>query len=659
MKMPIAIACVAAFLSLASRSPAQVACIERLAANSPNALERAGAQVDYWNGRAIVGVPDADPDGRALIFENIAGTWTEVADIAHPFPTGNDDSFGEVVSIFGRWAVIGAPFEGAPGFQAPGSTYVYRRSAAGDWTFFQELDRVGVTSNNDRFGSSVAIDGDFIAVGALRDDTAGFDDGAVYIFRFTGTDWVFEQKLVSSGGQAATLFGAGIGLDQGRLVVGAPYEDYLGFTSVGAAYIFERQPNTTWLEVQRLPAEDPADNSFFGISVDLSIERLVVGSEGVAVGGFSNVGLAYVYLRLAANNWIVEDVLEPNPLDDLTFGQQVTIRENRVLVNARRDGLSAPGSGVVYSFQKSMTSSAWAIDRYIFSPNAAAFDNFGQGVALGDEIALIGSPGDDSTMQINAGAAYLYDLGVADCNGNGIPDSCDLVSGAAQDCNGNEIPDSCDIVAGTGTDCDADGVLDSCQIAADPTLDCNGDGVLDVCQLSSMDCNNNGEIDICEIAAGTAEDRNGNMIPDECEDDLGIVYCSPNAANSFSPSGGRLSAIGSAALAANDVLLIASDLPSQKFGLFLNSSSSGFVPMAGGSLGALCLSGQIGRFNSQVASTGQGHELVLELDNQNIPRGGAFVPAMAGDRYHFQCWHRDVVSSSSVSNYTEGIWIEY
>ncbi len=117
-----------------------------------------------------------------------------------------------------------------------------------------------------------------------------------------------------------------------------------------------------------------------------------------------------------------------------------------------------------------------------------------------------------------------------DCNGNGIPDACDIAAGIEQDCNGDGIPNACDVdcdgdgfsdlcelVSGNATDCDGDGRLDNCQIAEDPGLDCDGDGVLDACQLAERDCNGNGVVDACDVAAGASEDCNADGVPDECQ----------------------------------------------------------------------------------------------------------------------------------------------
>jgi hypothetical protein len=102
---------------------------------------------------------------------------------------------------------------------------------------------------------------------------------------------------------------------------------------------------------------------------------------------------------------------------------------------------------------------------------------------------------------------YLYNPDQADCNNNGIGDVCDIADGA-QDCNGDGIPDECEV------DCDGNGIPDECDIANGAT-DCDANGVLDACEA---DCNTNGIVDACDIADGTSDDDNANGVPDECEE---------------------------------------------------------------------------------------------------------------------------------------------
>ena len=107
-----------------------------------------------------------------------------------------------------------------------------------------------------------------------------------------------------------------------------------------------------------------------------------------------------------------------------------------------------------------------------------------------------------------------------DCNGNGVPDSCDLVDDPSLDCDGDGIFDSCAINDGLVEDCNGNSVPDSCDLAGDPSLDCDGDGIFDSCAINDglvVDCNGNNIPDSCEIDDGTALDCNGNGVPDSCE----------------------------------------------------------------------------------------------------------------------------------------------
>ncbi len=96
-----------------------------------------------------------------------------------------------------------------------------------------------------------------------------------------------------------------------------------------------------------------------------------------------------------------------------------------------------------------------------------------------------------------------------DCNGNQIPDECDIANcagdPACNDCNSNTIPDECDLVAMTSPDCDFNGVPDECDLS-----ECSG-------QPACGDCNNNGFPDVCDITLGSSLDVNLNGIPDECD----------------------------------------------------------------------------------------------------------------------------------------------
>lgn len=140
-------------------------------------------------------------------------------------------------------------------------------------------------------------------------------------------------------------------------------------------------------------------------------------------------------------------------------------------------------------------------------------------VVLGPVATAVAGPGPDCNSN---GVNDLVDIAAgtsANCNGNAIPDECELVG---NDCNTDGILDSCELSGGTATDCDGDTVLDGCEIANGSETDCDFNGVLDDCERPSpFDCNRNGQDDACDIVQGISNDFDGNQLPDEC----GLEQC--------------------------------------------------------------------------------------------------------------------------------------
>jgi hypothetical protein len=140
---------------------------------------------------------------------------------------------------------------------------------------------------------------------------------------------------------------------------------------------------------------------------------------------------------------------------------------------------------------------------------------------------------------------------------------------------------------------------------------------------------------------------------------IGTNYCTANA-NSTGQTG-DMSASGSTSVAANNLTIEASDLPMNAFGYFLTSLTQANIPNPGGSLGVLCLGGNIGRYTGpgQIQNTGTGDSFDLLLDLTQIPTPTGFVPAVAGQARNFQAWHRDSVGGVAVSNFTDGLEITF
>jgi hypothetical protein len=211
------------------------------------------------------------------------------------------DQFGLAVALSGSTLVVGAPYGdikiGNNALANQGTAYVFARIGA-LWEFGKKLV-ANDGALGDQFGTSVAINGDFIAVGAPLDDLGTKQDqGAVYLFIGAEARWDFAKKVVAADGIAFAEFGHSVALSSvvtsgDTLVVGAFYDTIGTHAAQGSAYLFTRTGFNNWSQTQKVFAGGGAANDYFGWSVALNSDLLVVGAPGNAAAK----GAAYVYQR--------------------------------------------------------------------------------------------------------------------------------------------------------------------------------------------------------------------------------------------------------------------------------------------------------------------------------------------------------------------------
>ena len=187
-----------------------------------------------------------------------------------------DDLFGSSVAIAGDTIVVGAWWDDDNG-EASGSAYVFTRTGT-TWT-----EQAKLTASDgaafERFGFSVAIAGDTIVVGAYLDDNVG----SAYVFTRTGTIWTQQAKLLGSDG-APSNFGISVAIVGDTIVVGARE----------ASYVFTRT-GTTWIEQAKLAASDGAGSDQFGYSVTIAGNTVVVGAYWDDTDNGNDSGSVYIY----------------------------------------------------------------------------------------------------------------------------------------------------------------------------------------------------------------------------------------------------------------------------------------------------------------------------------------------------------------------------
>lgn len=312
--------------------------------------------------------------------------------------TAGDAGFGNSVAIDVDTIVLGASSEDGSAGIDQGSAHVFVRVAT-SW-FHQQQLTASDAAPNDYFGYLAAMDGDTIVV------TAVAGHGSAYVFVRSGTTWSEQQKLTPSDGAADDLFGISVDVDGDTVVVGALYDDGPAGANQGSAYIFARE-GTTWTQQQKLAASDAAADDHFGVDVLVDGDTVVVGASNNTGPVGSHQGSAYVFVRARAT-WTEQQKLTASdaaPHD--FFGSSVAVDGDTVLVGAPfNDGPAGDWQGSAYVFVREGTT--WSEQQQLTASDAAANDFFGIDVSVEGDTAVIGPWGDDGPAGTEQGSVYIF-----------------------------------------------------------------------------------------------------------------------------------------------------------------------------------------------------------------------------------------------------------
>jgi hypothetical protein len=255
-------------------------------------------------------------------------------------------------------------------------------------------------SAHDRFGSSVAISGTTLVVGAYWDDS---EYGSAYVYQYNKTSNVWDQaaKLTASDGHENQWFGVSVAISRTTIVVGTYYTNYHTNDPVkGAAYIYQyNETSTRWDEVAKLTASDTYSHPSYGLSVAIWGTTVVVGAP-YQVSGMGNV---YVYqYNETSTHWDeISNLTAPLFRDESDyFGSSVAINDTTLVVGAYGE-LSMKGGAYVFQYNKTLNS--WARVAMLRAFDASSRDRFGISVAISGTTIVVGTDHD-----FFKGAAYVY-----------------------------------------------------------------------------------------------------------------------------------------------------------------------------------------------------------------------------------------------------------
>jgi hypothetical protein len=325
------------------------------------------------------------------------------------------DNLGYSVAISANFVVLGSPYEDDNG-ENSGAVYIYNRNTLGvnQWGEVTKL-LASDGETGDLFGWSVAINGDNVIVGAINADAGAANSGAAYIFNRNqgGMDnWGEVKILVASDRDLNDFFGNSVSISGTTAIVGAYSNDDFG-QDTGAAYIFERDEGgaSNWGQVKKVLANDAEAANHFGYSVDIDGNLAAIGARWDNDNG-ARSGSVYIFGRDVGGpmNWgQVKKLLSSDGGASDYFGYSISLSGNIVLVGAWGDDDIAADSGAAYVFEKDEGGpNNWGQTKKIKATDCSLADRFGISVSLDGFNAIIGAYLDDEIVS-NSGSAYLYE----------------------------------------------------------------------------------------------------------------------------------------------------------------------------------------------------------------------------------------------------------
>ena len=274
------------------------------------------------------------------------------------------------------------------------------------------------SSGNDKFGTDVAISGNYAIVGADReDDAGGGDSGKAYIYNAsTGALLYTLDNPNPYGGSPFDYFGASVAISDDHAIVGAYSEGDDGGIYSGKAYIYDLSDGSLLYTLDNPNPYRSSAEDYFGRHVGISGDRAIVGAYGEDDAGGTltgnSAGKAYIYN--VSTGALVHTLHNPHPTaNNSTDGDQfgtVAISGDHAIVGAyNADDADGTYSGKAYIYNVSTGALVHTLD----NPNpfgTSAGDKFGFSVSISGDHAIVGAAEEDDAGGISSGKAYIYNV---------------------------------------------------------------------------------------------------------------------------------------------------------------------------------------------------------------------------------------------------------
>ncbi len=354
-----------------------------------------------------------------MCLQNPRSGWATTASYVARLTTSEgsaNDGFGISVAVSGDTVVVGAPYDDIGAKTNQGSAYVFTKPESG-WatTSSYTVKLIAATgAADDCFGYSVAVSGDTIVVGAYGYQSS---EGAIYVFEKPSGGWagtVVGERLLSPYGDAGDRFGTAVAISGDTIVAGASRDTIPTITASGLAYVFEK-PLDGWYAAtgKQLSSSDRAANDYFGVSVAVEGDIVVVGADQAMIGAKAKQGSAYVFVR-PSTGWdhATENakLIASDGAANDRLGSSVAVNGDAVVVGAHYAAISGQARGAAYVFRK--PAAGWSGNPSQTAKLSAADgefeDYFGKAVAVSADTVVVGAYKADISAQADQGSAYIF-----------------------------------------------------------------------------------------------------------------------------------------------------------------------------------------------------------------------------------------------------------
>ena len=348
------------------------------------------------NCQAMINPGQEDADGDGI--GDLCG-WYE---FAQTVPSDPDESFGSSIALEGATLLVGAPDADPGGLEDAGAVYVYARHG-GSW-FQEAILTAEDAAPDDHFGNAITLNDSTAMIGADRADTDGLlDAGAVYIFEKVAGTWAQQAKLTAPDAGPQDQFGRAACRRGDTLLIGAAAGGTGSITWYGSVYAFERT-GETWTYQQEFFASNGYHLDHFGCAIAMTDGFAVVGAE-YRLGLDS--GESYVFAH-TPEGWVETHQLIPPVLDFQHFGASVAALDDMILVGAPGAPFApgTPGGGEVYVYVPDGDN--WVLDSEIRPADPEIAREFGCSVATDGELVIVGARATLDASGTHAGAVYIF-----------------------------------------------------------------------------------------------------------------------------------------------------------------------------------------------------------------------------------------------------------